>query len=215
MSTAMLHCNQIGGEVEVNDTKAKASIPTAAFYNNNPAKNYLFDGEILKLIQLKDEQCKIPDNLFIRPLHIDDRNKGYLELLKQLTVVGQVSEVDFVERFYAMSRSDPTSYYVIVIEDTETKCVVGTITLVIELKFIHSAGIRGRVEDLVVDSSLRGKHLGKILSMYVVELARLLGVYKLSLECKDSLIKYYQKFGYIKDPGNNFMLQRFDGVSLQ
>lgn len=36
------------------------------------------------------------------------------------------------------------------------------------------------------------------------------GVYKLSLECKDSLIPFYEHYGYEKDVGNNFLVQRFD-----
>lgn len=36
------------------------------------------------------------------------------------------------------------------------------------------------------------------------------GVYKLSLECKDSLIPFYELYGYSKDVGNNFLVQRFD-----
>lgn len=40
-------------------------------------------------------------------------------------------------------------------------------------------------------------------------LAQELGCYKISLECKDKLIKYYETFGYHLDEGNNFMVQRF------
>lgn len=37
-----------------------------------------------------------------------------------------------------------------------------------------------------------------------------MSVYKLSLECKDSLIPFYEQFGFKKDLGNNFLVQRFD-----
>uniref|UniRef100_A0A914R7R5 Glucosamine 6-phosphate N-acetyltransferase n=1 Tax=Parascaris equorum TaxID=6256 RepID=A0A914R7R5_PAREQ len=74
--------------------------------------------------------------------------------------------------------------------------LVGSATLVIEWKFIHEAGCRGRTEDVVVDQKMRGKHLGKLLNIYVVELARRIGVYKMSLECKDALISFYGQVGF-------------------
>ena len=37
------------------------------------------------------------------------------------------------------------------------------------------------------------------------------GVYKLSLECKDTLIPFYELYGYKKDVGNNFLVQRSVG----
>uniref|UniRef100_A0A1I7WWD4 DOCKER domain-containing protein n=1 Tax=Heterorhabditis bacteriophora TaxID=37862 RepID=A0A1I7WWD4_HETBA len=39
--------------------------------------------------------------------------------------------------------------------------------------------------------------------------SRHIGVYKLSLECKDSLIAFYELFGFKKDEDNNFLVQRF------
>lgn len=80
----------------------------------------------------------------------------------------------------------------------------------IELKFIHGAGCRGRIEDVVCDKAKRGLGFAKSLNETLVSLAKKLGVYKLSLECKDDLIPFYEKFGYKKDEGNNFLVQRFD-----
>jgi hypothetical protein len=44
----------------------------------------------------------------------------------------------------------------------------------------------------------------------LVRLAKHLGVYKLSLECKPTLVPFYMRFGYKVDEGNLFMVQRFD-----
>ena len=41
-----------------------------------------------------------------------------------------------------------------------------------------------------------------------VELARHFGVYKLSLECTDKLVSFYEQFGFRRD-GNQFLVQRF------
>lgn len=82
-------------------------------------------------------------------------------------------------------------------------------TLVLEWKFIHDAGCRGRIEDVVVDRSVRGQRFGTLLNHHLVALARHIGVYKLSLECKNELISFYEQFGFKKDEGNNFLVQKF------
>lgn len=53
-------------------------------------------------------------------------------------------------------------YYITVIEDTRYDKIIGSSTLVIERKFIHGCSIRGRLEDVVVDDTYRGKQLGKL-----------------------------------------------------
>lgn len=89
------------------------------------------------------------------------------------------------------------------------KKIIASATLVLELKFIHDCGRRGRIEDVVVEEQFRGKSFGKLLNNVLVEMAKHFGVYKLSLECKDKLITFYQQFGYERDFGNNFLVQRF------
>lgn len=43
-------------------------------------------------------------------------------------------------------------------------------------------------------------------------LARHLGCYKMTLDCKDKLIKFYETLGYVLVPGNaNSMTIRYDG----
>jgi glucosamine-phosphate N-acetyltransferase len=147
--------------------------------------------------------------LVLRPLRIEDDQKGFLTLLAMLTSVGHVSAEDFRNQFEVMAMC-PNSYYVTVIEDVEQGRVVGCATLIVEYKFIHSAGTRGRIEDVVVSDAYRGRQLGKLLLETLTLMGRHnVGCYKMSLECKDSLIKFYEQFGYEKDPGNNYLQQRF------
>ncbi|CAD5210253.1 unnamed protein product [Bursaphelenchus okinawaensis] len=148
-----------------------------------------------------------PAGFVVRPLRLSDLEHGYLDLLSQLTEVGDVSEEKFKHRFLCMAFSNPQSYYVTVIEDEETKKVVASVSLVFEWKFIHQAGSRGRIEDVVVHSDYRGKGFAKILNEMAVKLAKNEGVYKLSLECTDELVPFYEKFGYKKN--QNFLVLRF------
>ena len=66
----------------------------------------------------------------------------------------------FTARFEVMRATHPSTYYVCVIEHGAR--IVATASLVLEWKFIHSAGFRGRIEDVVVDECERGKRLGNV-----------------------------------------------------
>ncbi|KAJ8672981.1 hypothetical protein QAD02_004242 [Eretmocerus hayati] len=148
------------------------------------------------------------DGLIFRPLNSRDYDKGFLQLLGQLTEVGQVTKDQFLNRFHGMRTSG--GYYVIVVEDLKIGKVIGSATLVVEQKFIHGCSQRGHLEDVVVNSNYRGKKLGQLVVMAVKQLARSLHCYKLSLECKDRLIPFYENLGFKREPGNaNSMNMRF------
>jgi len=57
------------------------------------------------------------EDLRIRPLHIQDYERGFLELLGQLTSVGNISRDAWDQRFHQM-REHSNTYLVTVIEDT-------------------------------------------------------------------------------------------------
>lgn len=125
------------------------------------------------------------------------------------------------------------SYYIIVIEDTSSGKIIATATLVVEQKFIHNCALvcllniflmiqfwktikinnllqRGRLEDVVVNNKYRGKHLGKLVINVILQLAIYLRCYKLSLDCKDNLIPFYESLGFKREPNNaNYLNMRF------
>jgi len=106
-------------------------------------------------------------------------------------------------------KSCPNTYYIIVVEDTHTGEVIGTATLLMEQKFIHDCAKRGRVEDVVVSDQHRGKQLGKLLLTVVTLLAKKLECYKITLDCRDQMISFYESLGYTKEASNgNFMTVR-------
>ncbi|XP_045184782.1 glucosamine 6-phosphate N-acetyltransferase-like isoform X2 [Mercenaria mercenaria] len=148
------------------------------------------------------------EGLLMRPLKISDYDRGFMELLKQLTVVGDVSREQFEARFNSMLGCK-NGYYTVVIEDTTCGQVIGAATLAVEQKFIHECSSKGRIEDVVVDNKYRGKQLGKLLLDFLTLLSRHVGCYKVSLECKDQVVKFYTNFGYVKEEGQNYMCRRF------
>ncbi|KAF7990968.1 hypothetical protein HCN44_000773 [Aphidius gifuensis] len=144
---------------------------------------------------------KINDvSLLIRPLRASDYNKGFLQLLGQLTDVGNITKEKFLDRFYHMKKAG--GFYVIVVEDVNLKKVIGASTLVVEQKFIHNCALKGRLEDVVVNKTYRGKQLGKLLVSTITQLAKHLQCYKLALDCRDELISFYESLGYKREPGN-------------
>ena len=59
------------------------------------------------------------EGLVLRPLRLGDYHYGFLELLGQLTKVGDISEEQWQQRFRNMKRKAGT-YHVMVIEDVTT-----------------------------------------------------------------------------------------------
>ncbi|KAL7309238.1 Glucosamine-phosphate N-acetyltransferase-like protein [Mucor circinelloides] len=101
-------------------------------------------------------QSALPPSYLIRPLKRDDDEKGFIELLSQLSIVGSITQESFKGRFDLLKQQGST--YIIVIE--EDNRIVACATLLVEYKFLRECGIVGHIEDVVVHDSQRGKKLG-------------------------------------------------------
>ena len=64
----------------------------------------LYDHKLLLDLKSVNEIGSKDPNLYIRPLQLNDFDKGYLELLKQLTTVGNISKEDFESKTNFKSR---------------------------------------------------------------------------------------------------------------
>lgn len=75
---------------------------------------------------------------------------------------------------------------------------------------------KGRLEDVVVNTTYRGRQLGKLLVTTISQLSKRLQCYKLSLDCRDRLIPFYESLGFKIEPGNaNAMNMRFESATKQ
>ena len=157
--------------------------PSSMAGNEDDTKpDFLFDQVLLSQDDIGEQVSLVEKQGFIlRPLDRKDFTRGYLDLLKHLTTVGEVSEQKFNETFRLMKTHG--TYYIVTVVDPAIDKIIGTTTLFLEHKFIHSCAIRGRIEDVVVDGAYRGKHLGKLLVKTAILLAKCLKCYKLSLDC--------------------------------
>lgn len=120
------------------------------------AEDFLFNPDLL----LDCSNClKLDPGFAIRPLSASDYSRQYLQLLAQLTVVGEIDEQSFRSKFFSSmtpagltlctGRFDEMRaakmYYIIVIEDEEEGKVVAATTLFLEYKFIHSNSLVSRI----------------------------------------------------------------------
>lgn len=193
----------------VNDRQTNGDFHLAYLYNPEVLKGLDWNSVHSKVTPFITNESPGEDYFLVRPLQLDDYDRGYLQLLSQLTTVGDISKSDFEAQFLKMQKAG--CYFVTVIEDIRHSRIIGSATLVTELKFIHKCGERARLEDVVVNNTYRGKQLGKLIVLTVTLLARKLGCYKMSLDCKDPLIPFYKSLGYILEPGNaNTMMLRYE-----
>jgi len=135
--------------------------------------------------------------LLARPLHIGDFDRGYVQLLNQLTDAGVVTREAWQSRFREMQAAKDV-YYVAVLEQIATQRVVAAATLFVEKKVVHGCAKAGHIEDVVVDSSLRGKQLGKRIIDLLLGVGRTTGCYKVILDCSEKNVPFYAKCGFTR-----------------
>ena len=91
----------------------------------------IFDPDLLRDLDLSSSVASFHpplsvsdpgEGLRLRPLRAGDFRLGFLQLLAQLTSVGEISEEQWQKRFTDMRRKSGT-YNVMVLEDTDTKQV--------------------------------------------------------------------------------------------
>ncbi|KAK2597368.1 Glucosamine-phosphate N-acetyltransferase-like protein [Conoideocrella luteorostrata] len=141
---------------------------------------------------------KLPEGYKLRALRETDFDTGFLECLRVLTTVGDITKEQFAEQFKKMKRQQ--DYYIIVIEDTNRtegeNSVVATGALIVEHKFIHSLGAVGHIEDIAVAKDQQGKKLGLRLIQALDHVAEKVGCYKCILDCSDANEGFYVKCGF-------------------
>eukprot|EP00697_Spironema_sp_BW2_P010913 gnl/Spiro4/2639_TR1278_c0_g1_i2.p1 gnl/Spiro4/2639_TR1278_c0_g1~~gnl/Spiro4/2639_TR1278_c0_g1_i2.p1 ORF type:complete len:210 (-),score=41.14 gnl/Spiro4/2639_TR1278_c0_g1_i2:103-732(-) len=135
-----------------------------------------------------------PD-LVLRPLQLGDYDRGFVELLSQLTVVAPLSRAEFEARFREMAAC-PEHYFVMVIEDTQKRVLCAAGTVFVERKFVHSAGLVGHIEDIVVSSDYRSAQLGRRILEALIAISHDRGCYKVILDCEVKNVEFYSRLGF-------------------
>ena len=124
----------------------------------------------------------------IRKLEINDYHKGYLQLLEQLTTVGNIPFDHFKEKFNKLN----SHIYVIELDNK----IIASATIFLEYKFIHNNKNVGHIEDVVTDNNFRKGGLGRLLINKLLQVAKDNECYKVILNCDKDVAGYYKKLNF-------------------
>ena len=71
-------------------------------------------------------------------------------------------------------------------------------TIFIERKLIHNCSCVAHIEDVVVHEKYRNMNFGKILIDHLINIAKKRQAYKVTLNCSEEKMGFYQKCGFYK-----------------
>ncbi|CAN9159190.1 unnamed protein product [Alternaria alternata] len=150
----------------------------------------LFSSELISPEVLK----ALPEGYSCRPLERKDYHNGFLDVLRVLTTVGDITEEQWNERYdWMKTRND--EYYLLCVTNS-SNAIVGTGALIVERKFIHQLGLVGHIEDIAVAKDQQGKKLGLRIIQALDFVAEKVGCYKTILDCSEANEGFYVKCGF-------------------
>ena len=136
-------------------------------------------------------------------LHFRNIEKKDLEqvfvLLNQLKEM-DVSKIDNEKAWNDFITNSSSNSIVGIYDDK----VVAYSSVVVENKV--RGEVAGHIEDIVVDTEVRGKMIGVSLIKELVKVAKNKGCYRITLFCKESLINFYSRNGF---EVNNVVMKKY------
>ena len=130
----------------------------------------------------------------------------YIQLLGQLTEIGKHSNEQLIQQFENIKYNPYHNIYVVI----KDNIVIGCATLLIEPKFIRNMKPLAHVEDVVIDKQYRKHNLGRTILEFLIEEAKKLGCYKITLGCGPHNVQFYQKIGFLN--GNHQMIYYINDI---
>lgn len=140
--------------------------------------------------------------VIVRELQKEDIFNGFLTSLDSLRQASNI-EKSAAEEIFEKINNNPD--HIIAVAEKDQK-IVGAATLLLETKFIHSGGVIGHIEDVVVDKSFQGQKIGEKIIRHLLDIANNRGCYKTILDCTDEVKPFYEKLGF----RHNANAMRFD-----
>src|SRR5262245_5973477 len=131
----------------------------------------------------------------IRELKNSDFENGFFETLSNLSQIGSIDHnMGSAERVLKTIMENNTSR--IYVAESDDGQIIGSITLLLEKKFIHNGGKVGHIEDVVTRKEYSGHGIGSALVQKCVDVARKENCYKVILDCSQHNIPFYEKVGF-------------------
>tara|TARA_B100000900_G_scaffold52673_1_gene38996 strand:- start:9360 stop:9782 length:423 start_codon:yes stop_codon:yes gene_type:complete len=137
-------------------------------------------------------------NVVFRKIQKKDLDQVFL-LLNQLKEI-DISKIDMNESWKNFTENSSSNSVVGLYNNK----IVAYGSLVVENKV--RGEVAGHIEDIVVDSSVRGKMIGVLLIKELINIGKIKGCYRITLFCKESLVKFYARNGF---EVNNVVMKKY------
>ncbi len=148
-------------------------------------------------------------NFIIREIEQADLEKGFFQTLSNLTILGRIcDDLEQAKKILQEIKSYPL-YKIFVAVKNDNAEIIGSITLLIEQKFIHDGGKAGHIEDVVTRREYEGIGIGSALVSAALAFAREKNCYKVILNCSEKNVPFYEKIGFRR----NEISMRYDIMS--
>jgi glucosamine-phosphate N-acetyltransferase len=135
-------------------------------------------------------------NFIIREIELADLQKGFFQSLSNLAGLGRIIEDNTrAEKILSQIKSCPFHRIFVAVKDDDGQ-IIGSITLLIERKFIHDGGKVGHIEDVTVNKNYEGKGVGSALVRKAMDFAKENNCYKVILVCSEKNIQFYKGIGF-------------------
>src|SRR5215210_3569687 len=139
------------------------------------------------MIKMKNKDSKIQ----VKELENDDLINSFFDTLSNLTEIGMdVYNKEFSQKILEKIKMAGNIKIFVAIEDSD---IVGSITAIIEQKFVHNGGKICHIEDVVTRKGFEKLGIGSTLVKKVIELAIQEKCYKVILNCSQYNFKFYEK----------------------
>jgi glucosamine-phosphate N-acetyltransferase len=121
-----------------------------------------------------------------------DPKLGFLETLNNLAELGDLN-LEKAEKILEIINAQGSIIFVAVNNEGQ---IIGSVTLMLEQKFLREGKMAGHIEDVVTRKGYEGMGIASALMQKAVKIAKESGCYKLILDCDKKLISFYSKFGF-------------------
>lgn len=156
--------------------------------------------------QLENLRKEYRKKFSVEYVHDTDSNletenlKNLVAVLGQLTIVDIDDTTNLRNHIQNMKVQTVNKSHILVVKYEDK--IIGTGTLLIEHKIIHSLGKVGHIEDIVIDNEYRGLGLAKMLIDKLISIGTSENCYKIILDASDDVAGFYEKLGFHKHSNN-------------
>jgi glucosamine-phosphate N-acetyltransferase len=135
-------------------------------------------------------------DFIIREIQQADLEKGFFQTLSNLSVLGRIrDDLEHAKKILQEIKSYPLYKIFVAVKNDDAE-IIGSITLLIEQKFIHDGGKSGHIEDVVTRKEYEGTGVGSALVSAALAFAREKNCYKVILDCSEKNVRFYEKIGF-------------------